>query len=540
MTEPIELKKVTVESDILGDLEPSRIEMVIQCGEPSRVNFSINTPNPESPVTLASEGAQLQKLLDKNSEFQTQMFSGDESRATVTISEESIVGGGGSTEITFEGVLASPSFVLSPGTFSSGISAIHEDILMENLVTNIYSEQMVKFGKQSKNNETQFLSNYKKEIMQGSESALKEQDLNKHILALIKSSIESDKLFDVDAENEIEKNDKAYKNRLEMAKEEHNLNVNGEGLTLAKAFLDRSTDTRLQSEIPGPGGAEAIDVFSDAHKCARPDSYCEWMVHQFVSAKNFYSFLINTVCPTFLMEYVCQADGDSKFQHPLTDDSEETDIDIQISRISFNLGSRFQRAIGLVTCQAKARNLIGEAQNDAATLGPDIGFFPSGGRDPANGKVISTSSPSWFDPMYDNNPQVYNKKTRDKNQEGRKPEEAAEANMEAKDDARNGKEQKGVDFLGLWAEKQYRLWALKNTTSTIELPLNLNWGKSDGNPIGKRYKVKAQGGGGENPILFSGYLNRVTHSAAVGQNQGSAITVLDFTHIKTDEFDLPA
>ena len=142
--------------------------------------------------------------------------------------------------------------------------------------------------------------------------------------------------------------------------------------------------------------------------------------------------------------------------------------------------------------------------------------------------------------MYENSPAVYNKKAKAKANEGRKPEEAAEASMKAKDDARNAEEYKGYDFLSLWAEKQYRLWALKNTNATVELPLNLEWGKSDANPIGQRYKVTAKGGDGNNPILFSGYLNRVTHSTAIGQNEGSAVTILDFTHIKTDNFDLPA
>ena len=103
-----------------------------------------------------------------------------------------------------------------------------------------------------------------------------------------------------------------------------------------------------------------------------------------------------------------------------------------------------------------------------------------------------------------------------------------------------GLKEGGSNFYKVWSQKQYYLWALKNTSATFEIPLNVEWGTIS-KPLGRRYTVAVASTQGGATTMVRGYLNRVIHSVYTNAsgNTGLAKTTLEFTHIKTPEFELP-
>ena len=89
-------------------------------------------------------------------------------------------------------------------------------------------------------------------------------------------------------------------------------------------------------------------------------------------------------------------------------------------------------------------------------------------------------------------------------------------------------------ILSAWAQKHYIQQVLQNHTCTVEIPIDVTWGTTT-KPLGEVYELKASNskeGGGQDVVLFDGYLQSVVHNVSLGVQQGRASTSLTFTHVK--------
>lgn len=545
---PITLKEVEVTDATgpLANLAYSRVNITVQCGEPARVELSLAGPGQEnSDVDVITSGAQLSNMISRNTTFQEDMFKGKMTPETITIQETTLTGPlATNTSATFEGYIASPGFSIAPGQFASTVSLVHEDVVMESLDPSVYLRHPSRMGTSEDATEMQLALNYK--TSGGFLSSVKMQNLNKHIELLLDVSVNGDWNWKFDdtprKDTKNERPDIERSNEVSASIHAHNQEIYNNTHAkrkVIKEFLRRSTDTELQSDSGDL--TDSIKVFQNSNKgrdLANDAAYADWICTQYASSRNFYNFIMGVICPSFLLEYTCQIDGDSKIGHPQTDAKQEREVSIEMTSFSFNLGSRYQRALGMVVCNGVGRHKVGAKENGNTDV--DIGSFPKAGPDPADGKIMHSETPPWFHPNATLHPR---EKQRSELHNEPIPPDGRNPEAKGQDDFQTTKQTVDVnqgnssyEFLQLWAEKQYRLWALKNATATVQIPLNFDWGLSTMYPIGKRYKIKAKALGREGEItLFSGYLNRVNHNAAVGSNKGTAITTLDFTHIKSGE-----
>tara|TARA_B100002019_G_scaffold293300_1_gene319956 strand:- start:6059 stop:7717 length:1659 start_codon:yes stop_codon:yes gene_type:complete len=540
MSEEVELKEVFVEGSFKDKFTAlgvvSKVTMTAQCGEPSRVDLHLSGPNNKNQdVNVISSGAQLQAMLDANKKFQEESWSGTHGE-TETV--ELIVQKDGKTEskAVFTGVIASPGFSISSGQFASVCSLVHEDVQMESLDPSIYLRQSITMGTAEEPNKRLLNSAFMFDFRDG----VRKQPLNKHIELLLQCSVENPnmnwKLGDPDKQKDNVK--KNFEDADDICQEIHRNNKAQLKAGPIRGFLSRSTDTELQDDSGDLSMSVDLMGGPSTYECVcNPESYTEWICSAYGSSRNFYNFIMQTICPNYLLEYTCQIDGDSKVGHPQTDTKTPKAETVEIQSFSFNLGSRYQRSLGMVVCNGVSKGVTGMHENTNPEA--DMGAYPET-VDPENGKIIHTERPPWFEtimraPLPETKEEVKDNKVIP---EGRNPEQRGQKDSKKAVDDHDknfqGKGQNPTDFLKLWAEKQYRLWGLKNTTATVTLPLSLEWGTVENNkPIGKRYLIKAKPGpDGKGGSLFEGYLNRVVHNAAVGRDMGNASTILDFTHIK--------
>lgn len=542
MSEPIQLRTVNIKGSFMAKYSTSiggvsKITMTTQCGEPARVDLECGGPNPtKKDVNIISGGTQLKAVLDANKEFQKDLFSGTDSEYTIIIETKSLIGEGGDGEVTFNGVLSSPGFSIAPGSFAASCSLVHEDVLMESIDPTIYLRQANVMGTTEEVLATKLNLAFEKDFL----TSVRKQPLNKHIELLIKSSIDNSKMTwgaNKDPNRQGANVKKNFDDSDDVCEEIHKHNKATSGLEIAKEFLKRSEDTALQDKSGDLSEEVLLFDGKEIHEnAADPSSYANWLCGAYGTSRNFYNFIMQTITPNFLLEYTCQFDGDSKIGHPQVDSKNPQLKKLQITSFSFNLGSRFQRALGMVICNGGSNFITGA--HEVGNSSVDMGCYPQT-PNPDNGKLIHTEGPPWFTPLgrFTKKKEHHPDADDEADPNARVPKAQGEDDSEKAKDARDDAmaESKPVEFLKLWAEKQYRLWCLKNTTATIHMPLDLEWGVKDGNPIGKRYTVKPKDSGQETSgILFSGYLNRVQHTASVGSNVGNATTILDFTHIKCD------
>ena len=273
-----------------------------------------------------------------------------------------------------------------------------------------------------------------------------------------------------------------------------------------------------------------------ASDIANRDIYCQWMSGQYSQSKNFYSYLLSTICPSFLLEYVCNLDGESYLEHPQVNSIQETSMQVLTSGLSYSLASKYQKSLGQVVTSSQGVPIWGDGSTKA--MGARIAGYPNPAA-PEEGRYVTTQAPGWFKGTSYNKDQNFLAEI-----EGhRSPGQIADEDLEVlrdKVESRPSHEQLGYSFLEAWSHKQYNLWALKNTTATFEIPLDVTWGTKE-KPIGRRYQMMIQNPAGPVPVMMRGYLNRVMHTVDVNgdSSTGSAQTVLDFTHIKTPDFVLP-
>ena len=537
MSEEVKLKRVKVGGSFIETSNINAVSKVVftaQCGEPSRVDLHLSGPNSQNKdVNVITSGKQLQEMLDTNKDFQKDTWLQNSDPQTVTLQVFEGQGDAPESEIEFTGLLSSPGFSIAPGQFASTCSLVHEDVMMESIDPSIYLRTGVVMGAGEEANKSCLYA----ACLTDFEDSVRKQTLNQHIQLLLDKSINGNFEWSTkDPDKQGGNVNKNFESADELCEMIHKNNGTQYGKAKVAAFLGRSTDTMLQSDSGGLSAEVncmgADQLFSNA---CNPSGYIQWLCSVYGSSRNFYNFIMQTICPSFLLEYTCQFDGESKLAHPQVDSKDTTSAEVEVMSFSFNLGSRFQRPIGLVVCNGANSSVTGYSESTNPTT--EMGCYPEE-VNPSNGKIIHTERPAWFEPIF-NNPEKAHQPKKDWDDNDRNPEkhgrDDSEKTEEAVDEAHPGENENSTSFLKLWAEKQYRLWGLKNTTATVTIPLDLVWGSSKGKKIGERYEIQLKDKGDNvKGILFKGYLNRVVHNAAVGRDTGNAVTILDFTHIKCD------
>ena len=534
MSEKIELREVSVESDLFkNQLQPSRVNMIAQVGEPARVEMEVNLVTNEKLATKSDED--LQELLDLNKDYQTQAFQVDTaSEATINVSDN-ILGDGGNN-LSFRGFISAPGFQIAPGTFNAKVSAVHEDVRMENFNASIYASDGVAFGSTRANRSGSGMRLLDENFSEYIENGGATDSIADQIIGLLDASVDAQNMSPNDfARVQAFMTDKGHHTaQLRLAQQIHEKN---QGRTdFIKSFLARSKDTINLSDPSS--GLDLIQPLTAnrSEDIAERSIYTHWMSNSYGQSKNFYSYLLSTICPAFLLEYVCNFyEGGSYIEHPQVNSEIEKEVEIMAKSINYSLASRYQKALGQVVTSSRGVPIWGDG--NAKGSGARMAGWPNPAS-PEEGRYIQTEGPPWFKGTQYHKDQNYIAEI-----EGpRNPEAAADEAFEDFQDVvdREAAEKPGFDFLEAWSKKQYNLWALKNTNANFEVPLNVAWGGQDF-PIGRRYSLKVKNPTGAAPIVMRGYLNRVIHTMDVNADSstGTAQTTLDFTHIKTPGFVLP-
>ena len=524
MANPVDLREVKVTSTLLGDtLEPSRVTCIASCGEPARVEMDINVVS--SDKMAAKTDDELSEILDINKQYQLDAFSDNAARASVSIIDNIL--GDSSNSLTFDGFISAPGFQVSSGSFGAQISIIQEDIQMENFNPSVYAADPASYGQSHADTVAADFFN----SLMGTGRA---KSVSEHLLMLLSASHGNPKMtFNIPVAIEAFDGAGPTGNRKKQMLAIHQ--ANGNSIDYIKGFLGRSINTLLQVDSDPNNTVEDLALLSaDAGTdIGNFDTYRHWLHNAYVGSKNYLNFILSTVCPSFLFEYVCNMDGYSYMQHPKTNHKEFTEASIQPLSIKFNLASRYQKAIGQVASFGTGTGKHGDGPGSPLHMGA----YPNPPA-PETGKFISTSMPGWFNHTTYKKPFDYIANTGGH----RDPVGVAEADVQMVKEAKDVKplqDNKG-NFYEVWAQKQYYLWALKNTSAAFTVPLDVSWaGRSK--PLGERYSILIQNPDGENLSMIRGYLNRVVHNIQTNaaNSNGTAQTQLEFTHIKTPDFELP-
>jgi len=526
MPKEIDLRAIKVESDLLGDtLQPSRITLVAQCGEPARVELDVNVVTNEK---IQSQGEEdLAAVLMLNKTYQEKAFSEEASKARISLIDNTL--GDDSNTLEFNGFISAPGFQIAPGSFGAQVSAIHEDVRMESFNPSVYAIAPAQFG-------TSFKSTVDAEFTKRLQGAGRTKSVAEHIKYLLESSVSSDKLVSLNNAAAIQ----AYsgKGAANNAKK-HYLNIhqaNKKEVDYITEFLNRSPNTVIQVDQNEGNTVDNVPLFTElqADDIAVLMQYKNWMQNSYTGSKNFLNYILSTVCPNFLFEYVCNMDGHSYIQHPQVNGLETEEAEIEALSINFSLAARYQKSIGQVVTFGPGNASWGDG---ALNQGLHMGAYPNPPA-PDTGKFISTNMPPWFHHtthFQDFNYIAVTDGHRD-------PDGVADADLQKLQDITDvsGLKDAGSNFYKVWSQKQYYLWALKNTAATFEIPLNVEWGTLN-KPLGARYTVAVTSTDGGATKMVRGYLNRVVHHVQTNASgaTGLAKTSLEFTHIKTPGFELP-
>ena len=135
MSSPIELRKVSVESEALGDnFKPSGVILSAQVGALPLARIRVHT-GAEGQSVGSHAMPDFSQMIGVNTKWQKDTFSDDRSTASITINDN-VLGGG--NEITMKGIIAAPEFAIVPGNVNIGMTLMHEDVLLQNFNTSIY------------------------------------------------------------------------------------------------------------------------------------------------------------------------------------------------------------------------------------------------------------------------------------------------------------------------------------------------------------------------------------------------------------------
>jgi len=536
---PIELRNVSIEVDAPSIYnwelyEISSFSLEASCGEPARA--TINANKAIADVTSLRGEEEMSDLMDLSADFQKAVFESVKLGSDCTIKVNDNTRGDGNL-IEFKGTVSSPSLSVSAGNLSASFSVLHEDTQMEAFNPSIYQTDQHSMG--GGHDGTDVLSRFSS-LFDGAPGAAKSHQVSDHIQMLLDATVHDGGTTEIIL-YPAGKDPANAEHRTTLVRNAHE--INRVFVTKVEEFLKRSkTGTGLH--VPDIGDRIKEFTLLDGGEAggAKVDlpTYRKWMLASYLGSKNFFNFLVSTVCPAFLFEYVCNLDSQSYMQHVHYNHLPKDEIGIKPASISLNLGSTYQRPLGQVVVFGPSADVMGDGTSDALM---DIGAWPNP-IDPPGGKIINLQAPGWYAPQGNMPEQIFIEPVKRPAgaQGGRQiqPNALQKARTVAKLQGANQKDV--ISFLQIWARKNYGLFALQNTSASFTLPLDVSWGQVKGKPIGERYTITIEPVGKGYPVaVFEGHLQRVKHDVILqgAANQGSATTTLEFQYIKMPGFELP-
>jgi hypothetical protein len=557
----VEVRKIEVSCPELDAITGEQAQITscrleCQANSPARAIVGVTLNEPKNPQQLSiatiKGPAVLRDLLYHSQVFQTQLFKKQGSTATLTVINRKIDG----TEldrVVISGLLSSPTFRISAGNLVATYSILSEDTLMEGFNPSIYRTIHHTHGGASGKSPDLHVA-YSTKLFED-----KTPYIYKHIQELLKLTVDDtenifkNELLNAPGTTPDEKNNKQVIQENAMA-------ANHDVKDIIEGLLRRSGSTPGQTgqfiTWNGDPADEELNLFEhpDSPREALLDMnvYTQWMVNEYTSSRNFYNFLMQTICPNFMFDYICPFSSNtapaSRIQHSKVNRQTHALPEVSVpflKSISLNLASSYQRPLGQVIVYGSSAEMHGDGSGEYSP----VGAWPNP-IDPIGGKVLNQTAPSWWSPNIQSEQGLIDTpRTADGIlRNGRQIQQNSNQKSTAiqtinKNAALSGQNQ---NFLELWARKQYGGMALQHTSANIIMPLDLRWGSEltgMTRTIGERIKVRnddiTQIGSTE--PLFSGFLQSVVHEINLesGGNYGVSETHLEFNYIKMPDTELP-
>jgi hypothetical protein len=406
-----------------------------------------------------------------------------------------------------------------PGAVNIGMTLLHEDIKLQNFNTSIYTGVSPMGWGQVRGLENAPIAGNLLGVEYNADAGVAE-----HIGYVLDETHDNKDLKNT-LRSIDKKLDDVKKIRLAI------FDQNGDSIKVVKEFLSNSTNTKMQADTSAGDPLGESLMFEKGKAVCDIGAYYSYLSRRFVSSGNFLSYIQQSICPSFLFNFICNFDGRARMEHGKWDHTAEKSVSLKIKEIHYNLAPRYQRALGQVVCQSNSADRYG-----AGGI-PDelLGAFPNP-LSPSDGKISMVAAPDWFKATGDHHEQSYiyspdGNRDIDENADGIvSKQEFANATSIGYDLA--------PSFLTTYAQKGYIATALQAAVCVVKTPLDVSWGSESGNSLGERYSVKSSESGA---VLFRGLLHGVTHQLDVsGGQEGIAETTLRFTHIKMPGFELPS
>lgn len=515
MSEPIELREVSIESSALGDdFKPSGLLLQAAVGElPTarvRVHTGVEGENVGSKVM-----PDFSQMVGTNTKWQKNAFSNTDQKASISTTDNIL--GGGST-IEMNGIISSPEFGIMPGAVNTGMTLLHEDIKLQNFNTSIYTATAPMGWGQIRGLENNPIAGNLLGVEYNPDVAVAE-----HIGYVLDETHDNE-----DRQNTLRSIDKKLddvrKIRLAI------FDQNGEALKTVREFLDNSPNTKMQADTSDGDPLGNSLMFEKSKAVCDAGAYYSFLGRRFLSSGNFLTYIQQAICPSFLFDFICNFDGRARMEHGKWNHTSEKSVSLKIKEIHYNLAPKYQRTLGQVVCQSNAPD------NFAAGGIPDelLGAYPNPA-DPSDGKISMVAAPDWFKATHHHHEQNYIYSP----EGNRDIDENADGVVDKQEfaNATSIGYELAPSFLSIYAKKGYYATALQSAVCLVKTPLDVSWGSESGNSLGERYAVRSSENG---QVLFRGLLNRVTHQLDVsGGREGIAETSLQFTHVKMADFELP-
>lgn len=291
--------------------------------------------------------------------------------------------------------------------------------------------------------------------------------------------------------------------------------INSEGHKIFMEILDASEDTFGWKEI-----VQQMASMGDTQGKLLKARICEI----FFSATG--SFLLNMqmLCDEFQVIYIPEWDKPGKFVNRTKIFQEPEVLKLEPVAMAFSGGSQKGLfPVRYVSVAPMFRIVDTELKEDKKRTETPFILCPE-----PDDFVVATSmrhpGPLWLDYDKVNSIKLEKDPASNRSMDLKKKQQAREEHSQ---DVK--KHLKSLDkILYSWGMSIYAWSSLAGSVATIEVPLDFYI------ELGKRYEIQNKDG----EKLFSGFLVGITHNIVVN-NQGQALTTLDFSHIMAGDFELP-
>tara|TARA_B100000579_G_scaffold300828_1_gene250759 strand:- start:3834 stop:5549 length:1716 start_codon:yes stop_codon:yes gene_type:complete len=550
MAKTVKVRKVVVECPQLSEItdEKARItscRLECQVNSPSRAIIGVAIAEPANPdeIGIRAEKAEysLRDLLTLSGDYQASLFDAKGNHVELFVKNYDIDGTTLLNEVVVAGVLSAPTFRVVAGKLTTTFSVLSKDSLMEAFNPSIYANVGHTHGGSTQNTPDLFTA------FRSTFNSNNDNVVSSHIRNILKlTARDEDSIFKremivpsgatgLEADN----------NRI-IFENAHTDNNADDVLPVIEGLLSRSDP--LTTLLPNPGDWDGSPLGDDAPNLFEAkegtvvgprislDTYHSWLLREFLGSKNFYNFLLQSVCPGFLFDYVCpfykSTTPTSRIQHSRVNAQSpgiQTAFVEEVKSISLNLASSYQRPIAQMIVHGSVLRPHGAMSGTATPLGAHP---PS--PIPKGGKVINQAAPGWWSSAVYNEQQL---EATPKDAEGilgsgRQINKSADAKTDTTDRIQGLPDEK--TFLQNWATLQYGNMTLQHTHAAVIIPLDLSWGGDNpSKTIGERIQVS--GRFDDDIVFFEGFLQAVSHEISVegGSHAAAAQTHLEFSHIKT-------